>query len=89
MDRVIFKVKQHRKYYKRMKDHIHNSTGNDKKAKSENPKNTATIQGSEPTLAHEIKTRKKYYQTGIRLPKVPQQGLLIMRYENPITISFD
>jgi len=72
-----------------MKDHIHNSTGNEKEAKSENAENTATIKGSETTLAHKIKKRKKYSQSGIRIPKVPEQGLLIMRYGYPIKISFD
>jgi len=72
-----------------MKDYIHNSTGNEKKAKSQNPENTATIKGSETTSAREIKKRKKYFQSGIRIPKIPQQGLLIMRYGYPIKISFD
>ena len=72
-----------------MKDHIHNSTENEKKAKTENAENTATIKGSEPTSAMKRKKRKKYSQSGIRIPKIPEQGLLIMRYGYPIKISFD
>jgi len=70
-------------------DHIHNSTGNEKKAKTENAENTATIKGSEPTSALKRRKSKKYFQSGIRIPKIPAQGLLIMRYGYPIKISFD
>ena len=71
---------------------IHNSTEREKKAKGSNKKTAkirATIGQSGPTSAHKKRIVKKYYQTGIRIPKVPEQGLLIMRYKRPIMISFD
>jgi len=71
---------------------IHNSTETEKKAKGSNKKTAkikATFGQSGPTSAHKKRKVKKYSQSGIRIPKVPEQGLLIMRYKHPIMISFD
>ena len=71
---------------------IHNSTEREKKAKGSNKKTAkirATIGQSGPTSAHKKRIVKKYYQTGIRIPKVPEQGLLIMRHSPSLMIFFD
>ena len=70
-------------------NHIHNSTESEKKVKSENPEKTATIKQSITTSGRGRKKPKGYFHSGIRIPKIPEQGLLIMRYGYPIKISFD
>ena len=70
-------------------NHIHNSTGRVEKMKSESGEKKATIKHVSPTSAHKKRKVKKYSHSGIRIPKVPEQGLLIMRYGYPIKISFD
>jgi len=69
--------------------HIHKSTESEKKVKSENPEKMATIKHLAPTSAHKKRKVRAYSHTGIRIPKVPEQGLLIIRYGYPIKISFD
>jgi len=70
-------------------NHIHNNTEKDKKVKTEKSEKQATSGHFTPTSAHKKRKVKKYSQSGIRIPKVPEQGLLIMRYKHPIMISFD